>query len=400
MIEVFKFGGASLKDASSFIRVADILKNYSGNRIVIIASALGKTTNALEEVTNAYYFKKGNARALLDKVVSHHLKILEDLFGKNDHEVFNAVNNSFVEIEWILEDEPLEKYDYLYDQIVSIGEMASSKMLAAYLSHRNIANQWLDVRDFIRTDNTYREGKVDWTSTEKNIQKKIPALLDRQFVLTQGFLGGTSENYTTTLGREGSDYTAAIFAYSLNAESVTIWKDVPGVLNADPRYFPNAKKMERISYYEAIEMTYFGATVIHPKTIKPLQNKKIPLHVRSFLDPENEGTVIDEAGSENGYPPVLVLKPKQVLISIYPKDFSFIAEENLSHIYTVFSKFMVKVNLMQNAAISFSVCVDETEKVNPMIDELKETYEVRSNSSLELFTIRHYTESILSELYT
>jgi len=394
-VKIFKFGGASIKDAASFKNVASILEKYQGEKIVLVVSALGKTTNALEEVTNAYFEKKGNAGELLEKVKHHHYQILKELFHESDHPVFDELNNTFVEIDWVLEDAPAESYDYLYDQIVSIGEMASTKMLASYLNHRNITTQWLDVRDCIRTDNTYREGKVDWKLTEEKISEKIPGMLNHQFVLTQGFLGGTSENFTTTLGREGSDYTAAIFAYSLNAENLTIWKDVPGVLNADPRFFSEATKIDLLSYHEAIEMTFYGATVIHPKTIKPLQNKKIPLHVRCFLDPEKEGTIINEEGNINGYPPVMVLKKDQILISIYPKDFSFIAEDNLSHIFTILSRHRVKMNMMQNSAVSFSVCVDHTERVAPMLDEMKETYTAFSNESLGLLTIRHYSEEIL-----
>jgi len=397
VVKVFKFGGASIRDAKSFINVANILEKYRREKIVLIVSALGKTTNALEEVTNAYFNKTGTANELLEKIRHQHFQILKELFHEDEHPVFDELNNTFVEIDWILEDAPAESYDYIYDQIVSIGEMAATKMLASYLNHRKLYTQWLDVRDCIRTDNTYREGKVDWTITEKNIRSKIPPLLNNQFVLTQGFLGGTSENFTTTLGREGSDYTAAIFGFSLEAESVTIWKDVAGVLNADPRYFPDAKKIDLLSYHEAMEMTYYGATVIHPKTLKPLQNKKIPLHVRCFLDPEKEGTIINEEGNAHGYPPVLVLKKNQILLSIYPKDFSFIAEENMSHIFKILSAHRVKVNVMQNSAVSFSVCADHTERISPMLNEMKESYNVLSNESVELFTIRHYTEMLLEK---
>ncbi|MEP7128870.1 MAG: aspartate kinase, partial [Chitinophagales bacterium] len=313
-MKVFKFGGASIKDATAIKNVAAILQKYKGEQIVIIVSALGKTTNALEAITNAYFNRTGNATALLEKLKQQHFAILAELFPASNQEVFDAINNTFVEIDWIIEDQPLDKYDFIYDQIVSIGEMAATKMVSAYLNYQNIPTQWLDVRDCIRTDNTYREGKVDWELTQKNIALYALPLLQNQFVLTQGFLGGTSENYTTTLGREGSDYTAAIFGYSLDAEEVTIWKDVSGVLNADPRYFPEAQKIDILSYHEAIEMTYYGATVIHPKTIKPLQNRQIPLHVRCFLDPEKEGTIINEEGNTNGYPPVRVLKQNQILL--------------------------------------------------------------------------------------
>ena len=391
-MKVFKFGGASIRDAPSFIRIANLLEKFSGQEIVLIVSALGKTTNALEEVTNAYFHNKDNANELLDKVRQKHFDLLKELIPDTHHPAFIDLNDTFVEIDWILEDQPNESYDYIYDQIVSIGEMASTKMLAAYLNYRNVKTQWLDVRDCIRTDNTYREGTVDWKLTEEIISRKIPSLLKNQFVLTQGFLGGTSENFTTTLGREGSDYTAAIFGYSLKAENVTIWKDVPGVLNADPRFFPEARKIDLLSYHEAIEMTYYGATVIHPKTLKPLQNRSIPLHVRCFLDPDEPGTVINETGATYGYPPVLVMKKNQILISIYPKDFSFIAEDNLSHIFNLLSDHRVKVNVMQNSALSFSICADDNERVPPLLEQLRKSYNALTNTGLDLLTIRHYDE--------
>ena len=398
-IKVFKFGGASIKDAASIRNVAAILASYQRQQVVIIVSALGKTTNALETITESYFHKTGKAPALLEQLKQQHLGILSELFPEKDHPVYTELNNTFVEIDWILEDEPVEKYDYLYDQIVSIGEMAATKMVSAYLNYRQIPTLWQDARDYIRTDNTYREGTVDWQLTEQKISKGIPGLLHKGFVLTQGFLGGTSENYTTTLGREGSDYTAAIFAYALQASQVTIWKDVPGVLNADPRYFPGATKIEKLSYHEAIEMTYYGATVIHPKTIKPLQNRKIPLYVRSFLHPKEEGTVIEEFTGDSPVPamPVLVLKLKQVLISMSAKDFSFIAEDNLSYIFGILAAYRVKMNLMQNAAISFSICADQNDYIPEMISELSKSFTVKINENLTLLTIRHYTEPVIEK---
>ncbi len=397
--KVFKFGGASIKDAAAIRNVAEILASYKGQQLMIVVSALGKTTNALELITEAYYRKTGTAPALLEQLKRQHFNILSELFPEPEHPVFAELNNTFVEIDWILEDEPVEKYDYLYDQIVSIGEMAATKMVSAYLNYRQIPTLWQDARDYIRTDNTYREATVDWQLTEQKILAGIPGLLNNRFVLTQGFLGGTSENYTTTLGREGSDYTAAILAYALRASQVTIWKDVPGVLNADPRYFPGARKIEKLSYHEAIEMTYYGATVIHPKTIKPLQNRKIPLYVRSFLHPEEEGTVIEEFSGSSLLPPmpVLVLKQKQVLLSMSAKDFSFIAEDNLSYIFGILAAYRVKMNLMQNAAISFSVCADQSDKIREMIAELSNSFTVKINENLTLLTIRHYTESVIDK---
>lgn len=401
-MKVFKFGGASIKDAAAIRQVASILDPYKGQPIIIVISALGKTTNALEAVTHEYFNKTGKAPELFDALKRTHFEILSGLFSNSHHPVYDELNNTFVEIEWILEDPPIENYDYLYDQIVSIGEMAATKMVSAYLQEMQIPVHWLDVRDCIRTDNTYREGKVDWPLTEKNIVQIIPPLLRNQFVVTQGFLGGTSENYTTTLGREGSDYTAAIFAYALHAEEVTIWKDVPGVLNADPRYFPEAKMISLLSYHEAIEMTYYGASVIHPKTIKPLQNKKIPLHVRSFLHPENRGTVIKdlspvELQKQDANTPVIVWKTNQILLSMSAKDFSFIAEDNLSYIFATLSSHRIKINLMQNAAISFSICADNTEHIPAVIRELSDSFMVRSNEGLSLLTIRHYTDAVIEK---
>ncbi|MBA3649150.1 MAG: aspartate kinase [Chitinophagales bacterium] len=404
-MQVFKFGGASIKDAASIRNVFAILKKYKDEKVVIVVSALDKTTNKLEEITNAYFNKQENAHELLDNLKSQHFNILNELFEEKNHPVFNEINNSFVEIDWILEDLPSDRYDYLYDQIVSVGEMVSTKMVSAYLNHCNLKTQWMDVRDFVRTDNTYREGKVFWDVTEKNIATKIPGLLNDQFVLTQGFLAGTAENYTTTLGREGSDYTAAIFGYCLQAESVTIWKDVAGVLNADPRYFFDAEKFDNLTYHEAIEMAYYGASVIHPKTIKPLQNKNIPLYVRSFIHPDEQGTVIGElppvrdSGSVKNNMPILVLKKDQLLFSITSKDFSFIAEDNLSFIFGVLSQYNVKMNMMQNAAISFSICIDRNENLSTVIKLLDENFSIKTNGGLDLLTIRHYTESLI-EKYT
>lgn len=401
-MKVFKFGGASIKDAAAIRQVASILGPYKGQPIVIVISALGKTTNALEAITHAYFNKTGEATKLLEALKLTHFEILSGLFSNSHHPVYDELNNTFVEIEWILEDPPIENYDYLYDQIVSIGEMAATKMVSAYLQEMQIPAHWLDVRDCIRTDNTYREGRVDWSLTEKNIVQLIPPLLHNQFVVTQGFLGGTSENYTTTLGREGSDYTAAIFAYALNAEEVTIWKDVPGVLNADPRYFPEATMIPVLSYHEAIEMTYYGASVIHPKTIKPLQNKKIPLYVRSFLNPAYKGTVIKDLAADNrqeqySSTPVIVLKTNQILLSMSAKDFSFIAEDNLSYIFATLSSHRIKINLMQNAAISFSICADNTAHIPAVIGELSKSFLVRSNEGLSLLTIRHYTDAVIEK---
>jgi aspartate kinase len=313
--------------------------------------------------------------------------------------VFDDVANTFVEIDWAIEDEPHDSYDFIYDQIVSIGELVSTRIVTAYLNKEGIKSQWLDVRSYIHTDNTYREGIVQWDKTKASISNDIPAMLQKGAVITQGFLGGTSENFTTTLGREGSDYTASIFAACLGAESVTTWKDVPGILNADPKFFPDTVKFDELSYSEAIEMTYYGASVIHPKTIKPLQNANIPLLVKPFTQPDAPGTVIKEDGTNKFEKPVIILKQNQVLLSISTKDYSFITEDHLSGIFGLFAQSQVKVNVMQTSALSFSVCFDfYEERFEKLLTSLKQEFKVKYNTGLTLITIRHYTQNSLKEL--
>lgn len=396
-MRVFKFGGASVKDASAVKNVAEILKKFTGEKIIVVVSAMGKTTNALEKIVDAK-FSGGNINELVEETKKYHFDIINSLFSK-DHQIHNEINNVFVELEWAAEDESLIDYNHAYDQVVSLGEIISSKIVSACLNESGVKNAWKDVRDFLQTDNTYREGKVDWDLTEALIKKELlPAFKNNDIVITQGFIGGTSENFTTTLGREGSDYTAAILAYCTNANDVTIWKDVPGVLNADPKFFPGAKKIDKLSYRDAIELAYYGATVIHPKTIKPLQNKNIPLYVKSFLKPEDKGTVIKGEDSEVETP-CYIFKPDQILVSILPKDFSFIAEENLGHIFKLFADLHIKVNVMQNSAISFSVSLDNDErKIPSLIEALQEDYKVLYNENLQLVTIRHYNQDVINKI--
>lgn len=400
-MKVFKFGGASVKDAAAVKNAGEILKQFSGEPLVVVISAMGKTTNGLEKVVNACFKKTGEALSILEEIKNFHEKIMEELFINSKHAVYEKVNNLFVEIEWVIEDEP-RSYDFIYDQIVSFGELISTTIVSAWLNDNGVGNSWLDIRDCLLTDNNYREAKVDWNQSEVLFNEKIPALLKSQsVVITQGFIGNTSENFTTTLGREGSDYTAAIIAHIMNAESVTIWKDVPGVLNADPKFFNDAQKLEQLSYLDAIELAYYGASVIHPKTIKPLENKNIPLHVRSFLQPNAKGTTIGKDLQTKPLVPSFIFKTNQVLISIAAKDFSFIAEENLSAIFGTFAEIGIKLNLMQNSAISFSVCIDDDQfKVPKLIERLKEDYRVRYNSDLQLYTIRHYYPSTIETLST
>jgi aspartate kinase len=397
-MKVFKFGGASVKDATNIKNVASILQRYKHESLVVIVSAMGKTTNALEDVLNAHAKQTGKAQELYDALKENHYAIMRDLFEPTD-EVFTSVHDTFVEGEWVLEEKPADNYDYMYDQIVCVGELVSSKILAAYLNKAGLPTQWLDARDVVATDNTYREGWVIWDKTKANTSKIVaPMLAKGGFVLSQGFIGSTSENFTTTLGREGSDYSAAIFSHCLDAEGMYIWKDVPGVLNADPRLFEHVIKLDRLSYREAIEMTYYGATVIHPKTIKPLQNKSIPLYVRSFIDPDGAGTEISN-DNEDTYPPIVVVEKNQVLLHISTLDYSFVAEHHMARLFSKLSDLRIFVNMMQNTAISFTICVpnniERIEKFKNLVsDEFKVVYE----EGLELLTIRHYNEETITSL--
>jgi aspartate kinase len=395
---VFKFGGASVKDAKGITNLVNVVDKFKSNQLLIVVSAMGKTTNSLETLTKAYVDGSENMHAIFEDIKQYHYSVMAELFEAS-HPVFDEVANTFVEIDWMIEEEPQDDYDFIYDQIVSIGELVSTRIVAAYLNHAGLKTQWIDVRGYIHTDNSYREGTVLWNKTRDSISQNIPALLDKSFIITQGFLGGTSENFTTTLGREGSDYTASIFASCLGAESVTTWKDVPGVLNADPKYFEDTVKFDILSYNEAIEMTYYGATVIHPKTIKPLQNADIPLLVKPFGDPTAPGTTISGHIKPVFTKPVIILKQNQVLLSISTKDFSFITENHLSDIFGRFAANNVKVNTMQTSALSFSICADyKEESFAKFIAVFDDAYKVRYNTGLTLITVRHYGETTLKEL--
>jgi aspartate kinase len=397
-MQFFKFGGASLKNAENIKNAASIISKYRTGDLLVIVSAINKTTNKLEELTNSYYKQENNPLQLLEAVKEDHLQILRELFPNENHSAFNDISNCFVEIEWILEEEPQDSYDYLYDQIVSVGELVSSKILAAYCQSVDIPTRWVDARDYIATDNTHREGQVNWQQTEDKIRRELPSILSNQVIVTQGFIGSTSENFTTTLGREGSDYSAAIFAACLNAEEVTIWKDVPGVLNADPKWFANTELIPELSYTDAIELTYYGATVIHPKTIKPLQNKKISLNVRSFLNPGQPGTTIRTTNQTLPIPS-FIFKVNQVFINIQPRDFSFIVEDNLSHIFNLFHLHRIKINMMHNSAISFSVSIDDTgENIDSLLNDLQKRYKVNVEKGLELITIRYYNQETIERV--
>ena len=399
-MRVFKFGGASVKDAEAIKNVASIVSLFNNEEVVVVVSAMGKMTNALEKVVDAYFNKKENIRDLINDVKKFHSDIIDNLGFINNHPLRAQVENSFVEIDWLIEEEPSKGYAFAYDQIVSQGEIISTHIISTYLNENKISNEWLDARDIIQTDNTYREGKINWELTEKLVGMCIPPLLKKnKVVITQGFIGCTSENFTTTLGREGSDYTAAILSFCLNAKEMIVWKDVPGVLSADPKYATETFKLEQISYHDAIELTYYGATVIHPKTIKPLENKNIPLRVCSFKAPSEKGTAIGNYIGTKPLVPCFIYKFDQILFSISSKDFSFIAEEGMSRIFFLFAEHRIKINLMQNSALSFSICVDNDPFKIPQLKEvLQKEFHILYNDHLKLVTIRHYFASTIDEV--
>ncbi len=399
-MRVFKLGGASVKDAEAVKNAADILFNFRNEKILVVISAMGKTTNALEKVVDAYFRRDPELRSFIDEVKKYHADIIDQLGFAKDHPVRAEVENSFVEIDWVIEDEPSKGYAFAYDQIVSHGELMSTHIISAFLSSKKITNTWFDARDVIQTDNTYREGKINWDLTGRLIRLRIlPMFETTNLIVTQGFIGSTSENFTTTLGREGSDYTAAIFSHCLEASEMVVWKDVPGVLSADPKLAREAIKLEQISYHDAIELTYYGATVLHPKTIKPLENKSIPLRVSSFKSFNEKGTSIGNFQGTKPNVPCFIYKFNQILFSISSTDFSFIAEENMSRIFGIFAEQKIKINLMQNSALSFSICVDnDPHKIPALINMLKKEFRVLYNENLTLITIRHYFPSTIEDV--
>jgi aspartate kinase len=398
-MEILKFGGASVKDADAIRNLAKILDSLKQNdRYVIVVSAMGKTTNALEEVVSAFLTQSRDPFPLLDRIKQDHLVIAKSLIPY-DRELLVHISDLFVEAEWMLEDEIHDGKDYIYDQIVSVGELVSTRIIAAYLTSQGLPVTWLDARDFIKTDECYQAANILWRDTKEKIDLKIKdRFSDHPWMITQGFIGGTAENNTTTLGREGSDYTAAVLAYCLDAEKVVVWKNVAGIFTADPNLFENVIKLDRLSYQEAIEMTYFGAKVIHPKTIQPLKQKGIPLLVNSFEKPSLEGTVISENGPLN-YPPIVVALKNQTLLHIASKDFSFIAEDHLSYLFDRFAHHRINVHLMRNTAISFTVCVDQgLERLSSLIDEISAQFIIQRDPDLSLITIRHYNQSVIDKI--
>ncbi|PKB16317.1 aspartate kinase [Flavobacterium sp. 5] len=389
-MRVFKFGGASVKDAAGIKNVYDVLQQVGYEDVLVIVSAMGKTTNALEDVIKNYFDKSPELNSSVQEVKKYHNQILLDLFEDEKNDVFAAVNTQFSDLEYFLAHNKSPNYNFVYDQIVSFGELISTTILSHFMAFKGIQTQWLDVRNFVKTDSTYRDAEVDWDLTQKNIANNVKRKI---LNITQGFLGSDENNFTTTLGREGSDYSAAIFAYCLNAESVTIWKDVPGVMNADPRYFENASLLNQISYREAIELAFYGASVIHPKTLQPLQKKEIPLYVKSFINPLLKGTAVAKGVDLEPYLPCFIVKRNQLLVSLSSIDFSFIMEENISEIFGLFHQFKLKVNLIQNSAISFSVCVeDKFGNFNELNAILSKKFKVDFTEDVTLYTIRHFNE--------
>lgn len=397
-MKIFKFGGASIKDAAGIKNVCDVLEKVGHDDVLLVVSAMGKTTNALEVVLQEYFDKSSGLKAAIQEVRKYHNQILIDLFEDEKHAVYVQVNKHFTDLDAFLKSNKSPNYSFVYDQIVSFGEIISSTILSYYLELRGLKPNWVDVRNFIKTDDNYRDANVDWESTQNNISTKIKR---KCLNITQGFLGSDENNFTTTLGREGSDYSAAIFAYCLNAESVTIWKDVPGVMNADPRLFENATLLSQISYREAIELAFYGATVIHPKTLQPLQRKEIPLYVKSFINPLLPGTCVSKGADLEPLLPCYIVKKNQLLISLSSIDFSFIMEENISEIFAMLHQFKMKVHLIQNTAISFSVCVyDKFGNFDKMKALLSKKFSVSYNENVSLYTIRHFDDKATTMVET
>ncbi len=395
-MKIYKFGGASIKDSQALNNIVETILSKEKD-LWIVVSAIGKTTNSLEKLLNSWFNYEIDKFSNLEAVINFHKNYIKESFKENSENVEKLIEPIYISLEKLISQKPDKDYDILYDEIVSYGELMSSLIFSEYLKIKGIDNTLLDARELIITDSNYRDAKVSWLESQKKINE-IDKKSSKIFV-TQGFIGADVNNMTTTLGREGSDYTASALAYLLDAESVTIWKDVPGIMNADPSYFDFAEKLKELSYNEAIELAFYGAKVIHPKTIKPIENKNIPLYVKSFVNPENEGTVIKKLNYKLNLIPVFILKQNQILISISPKDFSFIVEENMSKIFGLFAKYKTKLNISQNSAVSFSASIDDNNRnLKKLIKELQDEFFVKYNSGLELITIRYYTEESIDKM--
>ncbi len=394
-MKVFKFGGASVKDAEGVKNVIRVLKHEGFNNTLIVISAMGKMTNAFEKVIDAYVYKNDNLNNAIEFIRDYHINIINELFSAKKDAILFEVEKLLGELSGFLIANKNTDYNFIYDQVIGFGELLATKIVGAYLNENHITTKWIDVRNFIKTDANYRDARVNWEATEANIAKLNTANL----YLTQGFLGGTFNGKTTSLGREGSDYTAAIFAYCLNAKSLTIWKDVDGVLNADPRYLENTTLLTQISYKEAIEMAFYGASIIHPKTLKPLENKKIPLYVRSFFNLNSKGTAVSKGRRLVPEIPCFIVKKQQILVSISAIDFSFMVEHNLSDIFKILHDFKLKVSLIQNSALSFSVCIEDNfGNFQSFISEITMNYKVSFTENVSLYTIRHASKKAIESI--
>lgn len=400
MIKVHKFGGASVNSASAIRNVGSILKSQESDKTVVVLSAMGKMTNALELLADSYFHQMSSTFVLFKEVKEFHLNIVKELFVDSKHEIYSELDQIFEDLASTIAELPSENFNFEYDRIVSYGELLSTRIVYHYLVDCNFSIAWADARDMIETDGKYRNASVEWDITSKKVAHFCNKLfIDFDLIISQGFVARNGDGNTTTLGREGSDFSAAIFAYSLSAENLTIWKNVPGLLNADPKYFEDTQKLDRVSYKETIELAYYGASIIHPKTIKPLQNRNIPLYIKSFIEPLSEGTSIQSNTLNDPLIPSYIFKKDQVLISISPRDFSFIAECHLARIFDQLSHYGLKANLMQNSAISFSLCMDESgEDMIQFIQVMQEDFKVRYNQNMELITIRHYNQEIINNL--
>ena len=387
-MRIFKFGGASVKDADGIHNMYRVLEQTGHENTLIVVSAMGKTTNDIEKLIEVYFKDSQKTESQLNEVIDYHLGIMKEIFDHPQHEVYDEVKGRFDHLRIFLKNNKSPHYSFVYDQVVSTGELVSTTIITHYLNSKGISADWLDARECIQTDASYRDANVDWTRTEVAINEQVSP---NRLYITQGFIGSDDNNFTTTLGREGSDYTAAIFAYCLNGNSVTIWKDVPGVLNADPRHFESTQLLHHISYQEAIELAFYGASVIHPKTLQPLQRKEIPLHVKSFINPNDKGTKVSKGVAIDPHVPCFIVKNDLALIRLSSLDFSFIIEKNISDIFAMLHKHKMKVDLIQNSAISFSVCVfDKFNKMEELLHELRGRFQVDHTVDVSLYTIRHF----------
>lgn len=395
-MKIFKFGGASVKNAEGVINLAKVLRKTHFNDTVIVVSAMGKTTNSLEKLVDLYLQNSDNLNQQLFEIESFHQTIVNDLFDSKFSETGSVIKNIFKDLKFFLSTNKSEKYSFVYDQIVGYGEILSTKIIHKFLIKEQISNTWLDARKFIKTDSYYRDSNLKWDLT---LQKIKAGFENGKTYVTQGFIASDINNFTTTLGREGSDYSAAIFAYALNATEVTIWKDVNGILNADPRHFTETTLLEHVSYREAIELAFYGASVIHPKTLQPLQRKEIPLYVRSFLNPSSKGTTVKKGSPLSPLIPCFILKQNQILLELSSLDFSFIIEDNISDIFKLLHTHQMRVELIQNSAISFSVCITNNYKrLDELLSNLKSRFKVKINKNVSLYTIRHFDQKAIEKI--